>query len=183
MARQNFGQWLAELFKFGFVGGVAYVVDTGLFNLLRFGPGELLLERPLTAKVISVAVATLVAWLGNRYWTFAGKRVTTAGRELAMFVLVNVGGMLVAVVTLWFSHYVLGLRSPLADNIAANVVGVGLGTIFRYSAYRYWVFPHPGAATLYTLSGGAVVVPPSPATPAAAPRPGSEQSEDRSGIS
>lgn len=58
-----------------------------------------------------------------------------------MFVLVNVGGMLVAVLTLWFSHYVLRLTSPLADNISANVIGVGLGTIFRYVAYRYWVFP------------------------------------------
>lgn len=70
--RQTLGEWLAELFKFGFVGGIAYAVDTGLFNLLRFGPGELLLDKPLTAKVLSVAIATLVAWLGNRYWTFAG---------------------------------------------------------------------------------------------------------------
>ncbi len=151
--RQTLQEWLAELFKFGFVGGVAYIVDTGLFNLLRFGPGELLLDKPLTAKVLSVAVATLVAWLGNRYWTFAGKRSETAGRELVMFVLVNVGGMLVAVLTLWFSHYVLRLTSPLADNISANVIGVGLGTIFRYVAYRYWVFPQesesssPGTST------------------------------------
>lgn len=139
--RQTLKEWIGELFKFGFVGGIAYIVDTGLFNLLRFGPGELLLDKPLTAKVLSVAVATLVAWLGNRYWTFAGKRSETVGRELAMFVLVNVGGMLVAVLTLWFSHYVLRLTSPLADNISANVIGVGLGTIFRYVAYRYWVFP------------------------------------------
>lgn len=141
-ARQTLGEWLAELFKFGFVGAAAYVVDTGLFNLLRYGPGELLLDRPLTAKVISVTVATLVAWLGNRFWTFAGKRSQTAGRELAMFVLVNIGGMVVAVAALGFSHYVLRLTSPLADNIAANIVGVALGTIFRYVCYRYWVFPH-----------------------------------------
>lgn len=140
--RQTLGEWFAELIKFGFVGGLAYVVDTGLFNLLRFGPGEILLDKPLTAKALSVAIATLVAWLGNRYWTFSGRRSETMGRELAMFVLVNVGGMLVAVLTLWFSHYVLRLTSPIADNISANIIGVGLGTIFRYVAYRYWVFPH-----------------------------------------
>ena len=48
--------------------------------------------------------------------------------------------MLIAVGCLWFSHYVLELTSPLADNIAANVVGVGLGTIFRYFCYKYLVF-------------------------------------------
>ncbi|MGM0386402.1 MAG: GtrA family protein, partial [Actinomycetota bacterium] len=112
------------------------------------------------------------AWLGNRYWTFSGKRSATAGRELVMFVLVNVGGMLVAVATLWFSYYVLGLTSPVAVNVSANIVGVALGTIFRYVCYRYWVF-----------SGAAVAAPPRPALPAGSPRPDPAPSEDRSGRS
>ena len=138
--RRSWGHRIAELGRFGSVGAVAYVVDLGLFNLLRFGPGEVLGEKPLTAKVISVAVATLVSWLGNRYWTFAKQRTEGRVRELFMFGLVNGGGMLIAVACLWFSHYVLGFTSALADNIAANVVGVGLGTIFRFFAYKYVVF-------------------------------------------
>ncbi|WP_372595058.1 GtrA family protein [Actinotalea sp.] len=137
---------LLELIRFGSVGSLAYVVDVGLFNLLRFGPGTLLGDRPLTAKVISVAVATVVAWLGNRYWTFAGRRTAGRAREFAGFAVVNVGGMLIAVACLWFSHYVLGLRSPLADNISANVVGLVLGTAFRYLAYRRLVFTGGSAA-------------------------------------
>lgn len=168
MARQSFSQWLAELFKFGFVGGVAYVVDTGLFNLLVYGPGQLLLDHPTAGKVISASIATLVAWVGNRYWTFSDRRSQTAGRELVMFVLVNVGGMLVAVATLWFSYYILGLTSPVAVNISANIVGVGLGTIFRYFCYHYWVFSAVGA-----------VAPPSPAPPAGAPHPDPAPSEPR----
>ena len=61
-------------------------------------------------------------------------------RELLGFAVVNVVGMAIAVGCLAFSHYVLGLTSPLADNIAANVVGLGLGTAFRYVAYRRVVF-------------------------------------------
>ena len=38
------------------------------------------------------------------------------------------------------SHYVLDLRSPLADNISANGVGLVLGTLFRFWAYRRFVF-------------------------------------------
>ena len=49
-------------------------------------------------------------------------------------------GMLVAVVCLWFSHYVLDLRSALADNISSNIVGVALGTIVRYFGYKLLVF-------------------------------------------
>jgi putative flippase GtrA len=129
-----------ELVKFGLVGLVAYVVDVGLFNLLRFaGPG-LLADKPLTAKTISVAVATLVAWLGNRFWTFRRRRRVAAHRELVMFVVMNGIGMGIALVCLAVSHYVLDLRSPLADNISANVVGLALGTAFRFVAYRTWVF-------------------------------------------
>ncbi|RYV51350.1 GtrA family protein [Pengzhenrongella frigida] len=131
---------LAELARFGSVGAVAYVVDLGLFNLLRFGPGELLIHKPLTAKVISVAVATLVAWLGNRYWTFSSRRTSSPRRELAGFVVVNLGGLVIGVGCLAFSHYALNLTSPLADNISANVVGLALGTAFRYVFYRRLVF-------------------------------------------
>ncbi|QAY63410.1 GtrA family protein [Xylanimonas allomyrinae] len=129
---------MLELIRFGSVGAVAYVVDLGIFNLIR--GSEMLGHKPITAKVVSVAVATLVAWLGNRYWTFSDRRTDTHARELLGFVVVNVGGMLVAVACLAVSHYVLGFRSQLADNISANVVGLVLGTAFRYLAYRRWVF-------------------------------------------
>ncbi len=135
--------WLTEVFRFGAVGGLAYVVDIGLFNLLRFGPGELLGERPLTAKVVSVAVSVLVAWLGNRRWTFSRTRRPERRRELALFTAVNLGGMAIAVGCLAVSHYLLGLTSPLADNVAANGVGLVLGTAFRYVCYRYLVFTAP----------------------------------------
>lgn len=138
--RQRVGDRLAELGKFGSVGAVAYVVDAGLFNLLLLGPGEPLGDRPVTAKVVSASVATLVAWVGNRYWTFSRSRRAARGRELLLFLAVNAGAMGLAVLSLAVSHYVLGLTSALADNIAANVVGVGLGTVFRYVCYRYLVF-------------------------------------------
>ncbi|RPF25934.1 putative flippase GtrA [Georgenia muralis] len=143
---QSLSAWFVELVRFLAVGGSAYVVDVGLFNLLRFGPGELLGDKPLTAKVVSVTVAVVVAWLGNRYWTFAGSRQPSRRRELTMFALVNLGGMAIAVGVLAMSHYVLGFTSPLADNIAANGVGLVLGTAFRYVCYRYLVFTADGGA-------------------------------------
>lgn len=126
--------------KFGAVGVVGFVVDVGLFNLLAYGTE--LHDSPLVAKVISVAVATAVTWLGNRYFVFRHRRGRAAGREAALFVLFSLTGMLISVGTLWFSHYVLGLTSPLADNISANVLGLGLASTFRFVTYRTIVFRH-----------------------------------------
>jgi putative flippase GtrA len=131
-----------EMVKFGAVGAAAFVVDIGAFNLLRFGVGDggPLESKPLTAKVVSTVCATLVAWLGNRLWTFRHRRRTAVHHELALFVLFNAIGMAIAVGCLGVSHYVLDLRSPLADNVSANGVGLVLGTLFRFWSYRSFVF-------------------------------------------
>ena len=138
-----------EIAKFGIVGLTALVVDIGLFNILRFAGGEgPMYDKPLTAKTISVAVATTVAYAGNRFWTFRHRGRTHMGKEYALFFALNGVAMLIALGCLGFSHYILGLTSPLADNISANVIGLGLGTLFRFWSYRKWVFPEvpPSAA-------------------------------------
>jgi putative flippase GtrA len=132
-----------EASKFLTVGAVAYVVDVGIFNLLRFaGDFAPLAGKPLTAKIISAIVATIVAYFGNKTWTYAHRTGQSATRELMLFFGLNGVAMAIAVVCLWISHYVLGLDSALADNISANIVGVGLGTIFRFLTYRRFVFTH-----------------------------------------
>lgn len=129
-----------ELVKFGLVGAVAFVVDVGLFNLLRAGDGPLS-SKPLTAKTVSMVLAVTVAYFGNRYWTFRHRDRPGMRREYVLFLLLNGVALLIALTCLAFSHYVLGLDSLLADNIATNVVGLAMGTVFRFWSYRKWVFP------------------------------------------
>jgi putative flippase GtrA len=132
--------------KFGVVGGVAFVVDVTVFNALRF-EGDLwsgpLSHKPITAKVLSVCVATAVSYLGNRHWTWHDRARRHVAREVTLFGLLNGVGMLIAVACLAVSHYALGFTSALADNVSANGVGLVLGTAFRFWSYRRWVFPHP----------------------------------------
>lgn len=132
----------AQFTRFGVVGLVGLVIDIALFNLLRltiFSP-ELVAEGPLLAKACSTGVAIVANWIGNRYWTFRAHRGRQLWREFAEFVTVSLGGMAIGLLCLWISHYVLGFTSVLADNIASNVVGLALGTAFRFTFYRLWVF-------------------------------------------
>ncbi|PZE26429.1 MULTISPECIES: GtrA family protein [unclassified Curtobacterium] len=134
----------AQLARFGIVGAVGFVVDTGLFNLLRLTvlAPEHVHAGPFFAKLISTTVAILVNWVGNRYWTFRHQRRSVAVREGIEFVVVSLGGMLISLGCLWISHYVLGYHSALADNISSNVIGLVLGTAFRFWLYKVWVY-HP----------------------------------------
>ena len=131
-----------ELGKFGVIGLVAFLIDLVIFNFLRFAGGEgVLYDRPLTAKAISVLVATTFAFTGNRHWTFKDRSRSTLRRQYTLFFLFNLIGMVIALTCLWISHYALGFESALADNISANVIGLVLGTMFRFWGYHNWVFP------------------------------------------
>lgn len=134
-AYYRLGHLVRELMKFGVVGGIAFVVDIGLFNLLLHAT-----DKPLTSKTISTVVATTVAYVGNRHWTFRRRNRSGVRREYALFFLLNGVGLVIALACLATSHYLLGFTGRLADNIAANVVGLGLGTAFRFWSYRRWVF-------------------------------------------
>ena len=135
---------LPQLAKFGVVGVVGLLVDVGVFNLLRYAGGEGPLHAyPVSAKLISSALATVVAWLGHRYWTFADSRRDAVHHEFLLFVAMCSLGSIIAIGCLAVSHYVLGLTSAVDDNISANVIGLALGTAFRYWAYRTFVFIEP----------------------------------------
>jgi putative flippase GtrA len=136
-----------EAARFGVVGAAGFVVDVGAFNTLRYaGNPGVLQDKPLTAKAISVAIATVVTYFGNRHWTWRDRARGARHREAILFFVFNGIGMLIAMACLGVSHYALGLRSALADNVSANVVGLGLGTVFRFWSYRTFVF-HERSAT------------------------------------
>ena len=126
--------------RFGVVGLACYVLDVSVFNLLRSGALGSGLSEPVAASTAAFAVALIASWLGNRYWTFRHHRRADPWREFAEFAAVAVGGFLIGLLCVWVSHYVLGFQTLLADNIARNVVGLVLGTAFRFLLYRYWVY-------------------------------------------
>jgi putative flippase GtrA len=139
------GTLSGEAIRYGVIGAAGYFIAVGVFNLLAYGGASRI--DPVTANIVALAVATVMTWLGNRYFVFPHRRTRSAGHELALFFLFAALGVGISVGVLAVSHYVLGLTSQLADNLAANVVGFGLATLFRFFAYRRFVFPARGPSS------------------------------------
>jgi len=133
---------VSQFTRFLVVGLGGLIVDLVVFNVLRITvlAPDRVEHGPIYATIISTGLAILVNWLGNRYWTFRVERRREAFAEMVEFFIVSVAGSLIALGCLWISHYLLGFTSLLADNIAKNVVGLALGTAFRFVFYRIWVF-------------------------------------------
>jgi putative flippase GtrA len=139
-------RFLSEGAKFLTVGGVATAVSFVIFNGLvhgYFGGYGPMHADPLVAFVLANTVGMLVSYRGSRSWAFRDREtVGVAGGRLSFFVI-NIVSMVIPLACLSFSRYVLGLTDPFADNISANVVGLGLGTLARFWALRRFIFLSP----------------------------------------
>jgi putative flippase GtrA len=142
---ERFEQLIREVAKFGVVGTIAFIVTEAGTNVLHSG----FRMDPLTANAIATVVATCVAFVGNRYWTFRHRPGTGLGRDYALFFLLNGIGLLIQLLCIGFAHYTLGFTDAISLNIAL-IFGIGLGTLFRFWSYRKWVFLAQGAAATET---------------------------------
>ncbi len=135
-----------ELVKFAVVGGITYIVDITLFTLLKT---TVLETKPVTAKIVAVLVATIVSYVLNREWSFRTRGGRERRREASLFFLVCGIGLVINAAPLWISRYVLDLQIPqvsllaqeAADFASANVIGTLLAMVFRWWAFRRYVFP------------------------------------------
>jgi putative flippase GtrA len=135
-----------EAAKFLTVGGVATLVAFVIFNGLvhgYFGSPAPMSNLPLVAFVIANMVGMVVSYRGSRSWAFRDREaVGPAGGRVAYFVI-NTASMAIPLLCLAFSRYVLNYEDPVSDNISANVIGLGLGTLARFLAIRTFIFKEP----------------------------------------
>src|SRR5918993_438356 len=69
-------------------GTVAFAVDLIVFNvLLQTG------TEPRIAKTISMVIATTIAFLGNRFWTWRHREPRNMARQYTTFFLLNAIGL------------------------------------------------------------------------------------------
>ncbi|MDB1087187.1 GtrA family protein [Streptomyces sp. ACA25] len=159
-----------EAAKFGTVGAFGVLVNVIVFNVCTQGFGL----APVRSGVIATSTAICTNYLGNRYWTYLHADKTRRRREASLFLLFSGVGMVIENGALAISHYGLDLTSPLADNIAKNVIGLGAASLFRFWSYRTWVFRGARSTGAPAPPGGGAppsrTVPPSRPDGARAPK-------------
>jgi putative flippase GtrA len=141
----------SEFLRFALVGATAFVIDTAVFAALKL---TVLAPKPVTAKVIAVLVATVVSYVLNREWSFNTRAGRERHHEAALFFLVSGVALMISAAPLYLSRYGLDLRTPvvsrtrqeIADFVSAQLVGTLLAMVFRWWAFRRYVFPHDKAA-------------------------------------
>ncbi|HTV99787.1 MAG TPA: GtrA family protein [Streptosporangiaceae bacterium] len=121
--------------KFLVIGGIGFVVTIGGADILHFDVGL----GKYTSITVAMIIATVVTFLGNRYWTFAHREGKGASHETVVFFVLNGVGLLIQYACIGAIQDVMGLQGKLWYTVA-NLIGTAIGTVFRFWSYRKWVW-------------------------------------------
>lgn len=124
-----------EIVKFGAVGGAGVVVNFAVFNLVRHF-SDLPVVR---ASIVATVVATGTNYLGYRYFTYRDRDKQGRTKELTLFLLFSVAGLVIENGVLYTATYGFDWDTPLQSNFF-KFLGIGVATLFRFWSYRSWVF-------------------------------------------
>ncbi|WP_063794968.1 GtrA family protein [Kitasatospora sp. MBT66] len=133
-----------EAIKFGAVGLSGVVVNFAIFWICING----LHLAPVRSNIAATSIAIATNYLGYRYWLYRDRDAASRKREIMLFLAFSGIGMLIDTGLLGIAKYMFGLAN--LELLAAKVVGLGLGTVFRFVSYRTWVFkavPEPVTET------------------------------------
>ena len=132
------------MFKFLVVGGICFVLDTILSYVFRFEVGL----GPNTAKSVATILATGLSYVLNRLWSLAHRvdEDRGHGRDIPTYAIISAAGLAITWVPISVTVYLLDQRGKVAY-LVAIVIGTAITTVFRYWAFRRWVFVNdPDAA-------------------------------------
>jgi putative flippase GtrA len=130
-----------EIAKFGVIGVLNTIISVGLANLLL---ATVLKDSEVKASIAGSFVATIFAYLMNRFWTYRHRPSGSLRREYALFFFFNAVGMGIMAAVTFGTKYGLGMTGRTAFN-GAQAVGLVLSTLFRFWTYRSFVFRHSPA--------------------------------------
>jgi len=138
-----------EAARFSAVNVVATAVALVIFNLLAHGipgvhtPGPLN-AWPLTSWFLANCVGMAISFYGSRNFAFKHRKPSGPGGGALIYVVINLVSFVIPMSCLWITRNVIGWDSVLADNVSANLVGAFLGMLFRFWAFRRFVFKRHG---------------------------------------
>jgi putative flippase GtrA len=139
-----------ELLKFATVGGITFVITLAINYTLKL---TVLQRNPVTALAVAVIIATIVSYLLNREWAFRTRGGRERHHEATLFFLISGIGVVLNSAPEYVSRYFLHLQVPavsfftqeVADFVSGMIVGTLVAMLFRWWAFKKWVFPTANA--------------------------------------
>lgn len=135
---------ISEKFRFLAVGGICFIFTVIINFVLKW---TVLSNHPTSAMLVSVALASVLSYYLNKYWTFK-KKENRSILEFVLFMTVSGIGAFINSAPVYFSRYILGFEHPnvsllfqeVSDFISGPIIGTILAMVFRWFMMKVVIF-------------------------------------------
>jgi putative flippase GtrA len=119
-SKEKFEKLVKQIFRFGLVGGTAFLIDYGiLFCLTEFAGVNYLLSG-----TISFSVSVVFNYLSSRFWVFEVKENANKVWEFMIFLILSVIGLGINQIIMYIGVDKFGIYYMLTKIIATFIVMV-----------------------------------------------------------
>lgn len=129
--------------KFLLVGGLNFLIDLGVLNLLIFATDISTGFYATVFKAIAFLVAVISSFLWNKFWTFHALSVEHAGMQFTGFFAITLVGFFMNVGVFALVNDAIGSLAGIDPktwaSIAAAVAAIA-GLVWNFLGYKFLVF-------------------------------------------
>ena len=129
--------------KFLLVGGLNFLIDLGVLNLLIFLTGIASGFYAVTFKAAAFLTAVVSSFLWNKFWTFRAGGSSGAALQFTEFLMVSVIGFFLNVGLFAFFNDFVGPRAGIDQTTWATVsafLAALTGLFWNFVGYKFFVF-------------------------------------------
>ena len=134
---------LYQFAKFAAVGALNFSIDFGIYNIFILATGVSAGSQLILFNEISAAIAVVISYLWNKFWTFSDKSGEGGGKEIFQFLVITLIGFGINVGA---THLLVNIIGPLGDITPKTWANIGafisiLATLFwNFFGYKFFVF-------------------------------------------
>ncbi len=132
--------------KFLLVGGLNFLIDLGVLNLLVAATNVTEGYQVSIFKAVAFLVAVISSFLWNKFWTFRSLSTERAAMQFAEFLVITVIGFFINVGAFSLLNNVAGPQSGIDPktwvSISAGSAAI-LGLVWNFLGYKLLVFRAP----------------------------------------
>ena len=114
---KKYDKLIKQMLKFGIVGGLAFLIDYGVFSLLN----QIFGIHYLISSVISFSVSVIFNYIMSIKWVFdVNKNQTT--KDFAVFMILSIIGLLLNSFIMYISVDLINIHELISKIIATFIV-------------------------------------------------------------
>lgn len=134
---------LYQLAKFGLVGGLNFLIDLGVLNLLIALSGVAAGFYASVFKAVAFLTAVVSSFIWNKFWTFRQLSTEHVGVQFAEFFGVSAIGLVINVTAFAFFNDLLGPPAGFPPRLWASASAAAAaiaGLLWNFFGYKFVVF-------------------------------------------